>query len=571
MTDYNFKSFKYNEGKENNRMLVVIACSMLFLTIWGSIFSPNKEELEKMKQDSKQIELEKAKDTISNVELKNKQQQNVREKKEVFLENENVIFGIDVNNNKISYLKLKNYKKHEIDEQNVILLDNDHFIDSGFISNISKDEVKWNLKSKNGNKIAVYGEKNGFVFESIYTIKDNFLIENEQKITNNSGSDTKIKFYTRISLKDTKDRIENSYAFRGIVSNCNEDIKEINYDKMNKIQNFEQSCIKNNWIALSDQYWLTAIISNEDIEQKQGMHYNNNNEKYQVDISNRTETISNKNTITKKNFLYVGPKSIDNINKLQQDYNIDRFDKTIDFGIFYFIAKPLLTILKKLYHLSGNFGISIILLTILVRMIIFPLANRSYKEATKMQSISGELKIIREKYKNDNKAMQTAMYSLYKDKGINPTSAIWPMLLQIPILFALYKVLIISIEMRDTSFLWIKDLSTKDPTSFLNLFGLLPFEAPSFLHIGILPCIMGITMFIQQKITPQANMDKTQQKMMLLMPLIFLVMFSGMPAGLILYWSCSNIFTIIQQTIIVKVYSSDNNNNYSYKRKIRNN
>ena len=534
MTDYNFKSFKYNEGKENNRMLVVIACSMLFLTIWGSIFSPNKEELEKMKQDSKQIELEKAKDTISNVELKNKQQQNVREKKEVFLENENVIFGIDVNNNKISYLKLKNYKKHEIDEQNVILLDNDHFIDSGFISNISKDEVKWNLKSKNGNKIAVYGEKNGFVFESIYTIKDNFLIENEQKITNNSGSDTKIKFYTRISLKDTKDRIENSYAFRGIVSNCNEDIKEINYDKMNKIQNFEQSCIKNNWIALSDQYWLTAIISNEDIEQKQGMHYNNNNEKYQVDISNRTETISNKNTITKKNFLYIGPKSIDNINKLQQDYNIDRFDKTIDFGIFYFIAKPLLTILKKLYHLSGNFGISIILLTILVRMIIFPLANRSYKEATKMQSISGELKIIREKYKNDNKAMQTAMYSLYKDKGINPTSAIWPMLLQIPILFALYKVLIISIEMRDTSFLWIKDLSTKDPTSFLNLFGLLPFEAPSFLHIGILPCIMGITMFIQQKITPQANMDKTQQKMMLLMPLIFLVMFSGMPAGLIL-------------------------------------
>lgn len=566
---YNFHNFNQNKETSSNKMLITIAVSMIFLTIWSNFFSPSKEELEQMKREkTTDIKVEQNENFIkinnnSKVFTKNK------EKKQVFIENDIVKIGIDTNNNNISYLKLKEYKKHEKSNDNVLLLDDEHFIDSGFIGNFSKNDIKWQLKKRNDNNIIIYGEKDGFIFENNYILKDNYIIEVEQKVINKTGQLQKIKSYTRASLKDTKDRIENSYAFRGLVLNCNNEIQEKSFDNIKKLTSSEQPCEGNNWISLSDQYWLTSIIQTDNnTNTKQGVRYNSSNDKYQIDVSSEVTKINNNEEISNKVILYIGPKNIDTLNKVKEKYNIDRFDKTIDFGLFYFIAKPLLIMIKKLYSISGNFGIAIILMTILIRMIIFPLANRSYKATAKIKAISPELKELQEKYKNDRKALQMATYDLYKRKGINPGSAIFPILLQIPILFALYKVLIISIEMRDAPFMWIKDLSTKDPTSFINLFGLLPFEAPSFLQIGILPCIMGITMFIQQKITPQATMDKSQQMIMLFMPLIFLIMFSGMPAGLILYWSCSNIFTIIQQSVIMYL-AKDNNSSYFKIRKYK--
>ena len=197
---------------------------------------------------------------------------------------------------------------------------------------------------------------------------------------------------------------------------------------------------------------------------------------------------------------------------------------------------------------------AIILLTILVRMIIFPLANRSYKATARMKNVAPKLKELKETYANDRRALQMATYELYKQENINPMSAIVPMLFQIPVFFALYKVLVISIEMRDAPFIgWIVDLSSKDPTSIFNLFGLLPYEVPQFLQIGVLPIFMGLTMFVQQLMTPMPQMDKSQQKIFKWMPIILTFILAPMPAGLVLYWSCSNIFTIIQQSVIFKL------------------
>jgi YidC/Oxa1 family membrane protein insertase len=304
---------------------------------------------------------------------------------------------------------------------------------------------------------------------------------------------------------------------------------------------------------MSDQYWISAIISQNQINQTQGIRYNSDTNRYQIDISNENKYLAKNEVLVDKVIVFLGVKNLDLLTNITNKYNIDRFEKTIDFGVFYFISKPMLVILKKLYNISQNFGIAIILLTILVRLIIFPLAHRSYKAAADIKKISPKLKVLQEQYKDDRKALQMATYDLYKQEKINPASAIFPMLLQIPIFFALYKVLTISIEMRDAPFLWIKDLSAKDPTSFINAFGLLPFEAPSFLQIGALPCLMGLTMFIQQKMTPTMVVDKAQKRMMSLMPVIFLLMFSGMPAGLVLYWTFSNVFTIIQQAFILKL------------------
>ena len=275
---------------------------------------------------------------------------------------------------------------------------------------------------------------------------------------------------------------------------------------------------------------------------------------YQIDFLNAEKSVAKGQTFKSESVIFVGPKRLEHLQYVADKYKIQKFDKAIDFGMFYFISKPLLIILKKLYALSGNFGVAIILLTILVRMIIFPLANRSYKATARMKNVAPKLKELKETYANDRRALQMATYELYKQENINPMSAIVPMLFQIPVFFALYKVLVISIEMRDAPFVgWIVDLSSKDPTSIFNLFGLLPYEVPQFLQIGVLPIFMGLTMFVQQLMTPMPQMDKSQQKIFKWMPIILTFILAPMPAGLVLYWSCSNIFTIIQQSVIFKL------------------
>ena len=590
MTRYNFQNFNVNKEKDN-KMLVAIAISMLFLTAWSVFFTPNEDELKKLQnqkveKQENDMQIGISSDVVANENgikgvgkdvIEKKKANN--EKKLVFVENGFVKLAVDVNSNRLSYLMLKRYDSHKGNSgdgkknEKVILLDDEHFVESGYIANINRRDIKWrfvdvvnstrqnaknNSDKKRGDTIIVSGEKDGFIFTTKYRLTDKYVVEIESGFQNKTGIARKIRYYSRVSSVDTKDRIENSYAFRGIVSNCEKDIRETNYEDIKKNLSNEDPCVGNNWLAMSDQYWLTALISNSNKQQTQGVRFNNNEKKYQIDISSEERLVENNENVEDKVVVFVGAKNVEELTAVASKYNAELFEKTIDFGLFYFIAKPLLIILKKLNNITGNFGVAIILLTIIVRLIIFPLANRSYKATAKMKTVAKPLEELKKQYKDDRKGLQIATYELYKQYGVNPGSAILPMMLQIPVFFALYKVLVISIEMRDSSFLWVKDLSSQDPTSIFNLFGLLSFPAPEFFHLGLLPLLMGITMLLQQVMTPIAGMDKTQKKMMLIMPLIFMFMFSGMPAGLILYWCCSNIFTIFQQAVILHNTPSSN-------------
>ena len=590
MTRYNFQNFNLNKEKDN-KMLVAIAVSMLFLTAWSMLFAPSEDELKKLQnqkveKQENDMQIGISSDIAANEngikgvgkDVVEKKKTN-NEKKLVFVENDFVKLAVDVNSNRLSYLMLKRYDSHKGNSgdgkknEKVILLDDEHFVESGYIANINRKDIKWRLvevvnsarqntedksDKKRGDAIIVSGEKDGFIFTTKYRLTDKYVVEIESGFQNKTGIARKVRYYSRVSSIDTKDRIENSYAFRGIVSNCEKDIRETNYEDIKKNLSNEHPCVGNNWLSMSDQYWLTALISNSNKQQTQGVRFSNNEKKYQIDISSEERLVENNENVEDKVVVFVGAKNVEELTAVASKYNAELFEKTIDFGLFYFIAKPLLIILKKLNNITGNFGVAIILLTIIVRLIIFPLANRSYKATAKMKTIAKPLEELKKQYKDDRKGLQIATYELYKQYGVNPGSAILPMMLQIPVFFALYKVLVIAIEMRDSSFLWIKDLSSQDPTSIFNLFGLLSFPAPEFFHLGLLPLLMGITMLLQQVMTPMAGMDKTQKKMMLIMPLIFMFMFSGMPAGLILYWCCSNIFTIFQQAVILHNTPSSN-------------
>ena len=265
---------------------------------------------------------------------------------------------------------------------------------------------------------------------------------------------------------------------------------------------------------------------------------------------------SRPNTVIENNIQsLIGAKEIELINKYQEDLKIEKLDLIVNFGNLYFVVKPMWFILSYIYKSVGNYGYAIILMTILVRLVFFPLNQYSMKSMGKMRKLGPEIENIKAKYKDDKQQQQKEMMKLYKVNKINPASSCFPILVQIPIFFSIYKLLLLDVDMRHSNFIWIwEDLSAKDPTSFLNLFGLLNFQVPSFLEVGILPILMGGSMWLQMKLSPQPSgndeMQKVQKKIFAFLPLFLTFILAPFAAGLVLYWCVTNILTIVQQWII---------------------
>ena len=555
---YDFGNFSASSGAtENKKLLVATVLSISLLFVWNLFTAPSEEELARLSEQKKisNVNVGTGDATVEGGGIK----KTTRKKKEVFLKNSDAHVGFDVNNNRITFFALNGYKQHEGSLKNVILLDEDHFVESGWLGDVKNDDIDWKLKSKADDKVVVAGEYKGLTFETNYVLLENYVIEVKQKVFNSSSKDVMISNYSRISEASTVNRIENASAFRGVLLVNDGNIHEFDYGKIASNTVDARSESAGGWIGFSDQYWITALADKSNT----GTSYSakkskRSNETFQVDFHEELVALEKGKTLEKSSLVVVAPKKLELLQNIGEKHNLLKFDKAIDFGMFYFLSKPLLIILKRLFTISGNFGVAIILLTILVRMIIFPLANRSYRTMIMMKKIAPQMNEIKQQYANDKKAMQTATYQLYKDNHINPMSAIIPLLLQIPIFFALYKVLVISIEMRDACFIgWIVDLSSKDPSSIFNLFGLLNFPVPSVLQIGLLPCLMGLTMFIQQLFNPPTGLDPAQTRIIKFLPLILTIMFASMPAGLVLYWSCSNVFTIFQQVLLSKVLNRE--------------
>jgi len=300
---------------------------------------------------------------------------------------------------------------------------------------------------------------------------------------------------------------------------------------------------------------MTVLIPDQDaaLSQSQITRRVTNGEVYRVNYVQNWNAVPAAGFHSSTSRLFAGAKIVGAINSYTDRFAIDKFDLTIDWGWFWFLTKPIFATVHYLYEATGNFGVAILLMTVILKLFLFPLANKSYVSMAHMKRAQPKIKKLQERYPDDKAKMQQEMMALYKEEKINPMAGCLPLIPQMFIFFALYKVLYVTIEMRHQPFIgWIKDLSVADPLTPVNLFGLLPFDPPSLIAVGVLPILMGISMWLQQKMTPQTSMDPTQQKIMGMLPLIFTFVMAQFSAGLVLYWTWNNILTIGQQWLIMR-------------------
>jgi len=328
----------------------------------------------------------------------------------------------------------------------------------------------------------------------------------------------------------------------------NEELKEDDYDDIKDKKIVREA--NKGWLGITDKYWMTALVPKQGENFTSKFLYKNGFKANYILNSPTTVKPSSNNSNDVR--LFVAAKEVETIDAYAANENIEKLDLVIDWGWFYFFTKPLFFVIDYLFKFSGNFGIAIVLITISIRLLFFPLANYSFRSMAKMKALQPEMVRLKDVHKDDKMKLQQEMMSLYKKEKVNPASGCLPVIIQIPFFFAIYKMLFISLEMRHQPFFgWIKDLSAQDPTSLFNIFGLIPWNPPSFLIIGIWPILMGASMWVQQKLNP-APTDPIQAKIFAFFPLFLTIILASFPSGLVVYWTVNNILTIAQQWIIMK-------------------
>ncbi|MDX2074004.1 MAG: membrane protein insertase YidC [Alphaproteobacteria bacterium] len=401
----------------------------------------------------------------------------------------------------------------------------------------------------------------GVTFVITVTLDDSYMFSIEQRVENHSSSSIHVIPYGYINRAGSPDgNMQNMILHEGPMGVVEGALKEIPYgelkDKGN--QSFEGS---NGWLGITDKYWLAALVPTVSgpFKSTYSTYQKNSIDRFQVDYLADGELIDAGKSATSSTRLFAGAKEIDILDSYEAGKKgppVPLFDRAVDFGMLYFLTKPLFLLLNFFYKLVGNFGVAIVLLTIVVKLCLFPLANAGYKSAAQMRRLQPEMGKLKEQHADDRINFQKELMALYKREKVNPASGCLPLLIQMPVFFALYKVLFVTIEMRHAPFFgWIKDLSAMDPSNVFTLFGLVPWAPPHFLHLGILPIVMCATMVIQMRQQPTPA-DPVQAKVIKFMPYMFLFMFASFPAGLVIYWICSNTLSIIQQHIITKKHGS---------------
>ena len=442
--------------------------------------------------------------------------------------------------------------------------ENAYFAEIGWISNFSNvklpnNETLWNSDSeilspeKPVNLFWV--NEDGVKFLVNITLDENYLFTIEQTIINSSNKELLVQSYGLINRKYTTVEKAVNILHQGPIGCINENLKEYSYDDIKNKKSEKFAASKVDWIGITDKYWLSSLIPDKSKNYSSNFNYavKQGAERYQVDFISPVQRIKSGENFSIKGRLFAGAKKVDLLDKYEKQYNIKLFDRAIDFGWFYIITKPVFYAMNFFYSYVGNFGISILIVTVIIKLLMFTLANKSYISMKKMKNLQPKIDRIKNLYADDKARLNQEIMALYKKEKVNPVAGCLPIFVQIPVFFSIYKVLYVTIEMRQAPFYgWIKDLSAPDPTTIFNLFGLLPFSPPSFLIIGAWPILMAVTMFLQQRMSPEPT-DPVQAQVMKFMPLIFLIMFSSFPVGLLIYWSWNNILSIIQQYYINKL------------------
>ena len=391
----------------------------------------------------------------------------------------------------------------------------------------------------------------GLVFTRTISVDPNYMFTVRDSVRNTGAAPVKLLPYGLISRTGTPHVAGYYILFEGLIGYVDGALQEVKYSSLGPDKPLDYHS-NGGWLGFTDKYWLTALIppQNEAVTARFTHTVDDGVDRYQTDYLGPEVTIAPDGTGETSARFFAGAKEV-NLLDAYEAAGIPLFDHAIDFGWFYFLTKPIFLILQFFDKVLGNFGVAILLLTLCVKLIFFPLANKSYNAMSKMKLLQPEIQKLRERFPDDKARQQQEMMALYKRVGANPLAGCLPIVIQIPVFFALYKVLFVTIEMRHAPFFgWIHDLSAPDPTSFANLFGLLPFTPPAFVMIGAWPRIMGLTMFLQQKLNPQP-VDPVQARMFMLLPIIFTYMLAAFPAGLVIYWAWNNLLSIAQQWAIM--------------------
>jgi YidC/Oxa1 family membrane protein insertase len=414
-----------------------------------------------------------------------------------------------------------------------------------------------------------YDNGQGLVFRRTIAIDDKSMFTVKNTVENKGAAPVTLHPYSLVSRHGKPHTLGYYVLHEGFTGVLGEQgLQEYTYDTLAKEgpiqgQNTRGKVWDNvtgGFVGITDKYWAAAAIPDQGqayqgsfTERDQGAA-----KVYQANVLGGPQTIAPGASADNTQRLFAGAKEVRVVDGYKDSLGIKNFDLLIDWGWFYFITKPLFNVIDFFYHLVGNFGVSILIVTVLLKLLFFPLANRSYRSMAKMKAVQPEMIAIRERYADDKMKQQQALMELYKKEKINPVAGCWPVLIQIPVFFALYKVLFVTIEMRHAPFFgWIKDLAAPDPTSVFNLFGLLPYDPGAvpvighFLMLGVWPLIMGFTMWLQMKMNPEPP-DPVQKQVFSWMPLIFMFMLGSFPAGLVIYWAWNNLLSVTQQYFIMK-------------------
>ena len=545
--------------------VAAIALSSAVIVLYSLFFVPEQPSKNQNLIEKNQIEQNTDTPSLDKKEviIKISREEALKESKRIQFENKNVIGSISLKGAAIDDLTFKDYNTSLENDEKVTLLgprniENGYLIESGFITNdknidIPNSDSIWsivgNKKLTNESPVKLsWANNQGITFEKEISLDNKYLFTIKQSVINSTNKRYDFYSYGQIIRNKIPD-ISNFYILHeGLIAHLGDELIEEDYDDIQE-KKFTKTARKG-WLGIGDKYWITSLIPPQNKEFKTTFDYKN---KFRANfVATEPLELSENSKIVEELQIIVAAKRVDVIDGYAASLNIEKFDLAIDWGFLYFITRPLFTAIDYFFKIFGNYGLAIIAVTVCIRLVFFPLANFSFRSMAKMKALQPEQARLKELYKDDKMKLQQATMALFKKEKVNPMSGCLPILVQIPVFFALYKVLFVTIEMRQMPFYgWIHDLSERDPTSLFNLFGLLPYDVPSFLMIGAWPIAMGLSMFVQQKINP-APTDPMQAKIFMFFPLFLTVILAPFPSGLVIYWTINNILTMAQQIFIMK-------------------
>ena len=552
---------------DNKNVFVAIALSMSVLLFWAAFFETPKQTNQSPSQNKETIKNENniTPSIESNFKVKTiSREESIQKTKRIKIENNNIIGSLSLKGSLIDDISFKNHKQNLKNKKNVEFLNpaetkDGFYAETGWTSINNKIKVPnkntvWNVigndtLTQNDPVTLEWNNGEGLIFKKQINLDDKFLFKISQQVQNNTNKSVDLYPFAQLTRNKIPDDIQNFYiSHEGFIGVFNEELKEDDYDDIEEKKIVREA--NEGWLGITDKFWVMALVPPKGENFKSTFLYNKS---FRANyILNSPTTINPSSNGSNELKLFVAAKEVETIDNYAANENINKFDLVIDWGWFYFFTKPLFFVIDYLFKYSGNFGLAIVIITIAIRLIFFPLANYSFRSMAKMKAVQPEMMRLKELHKEDKVKLQQEMMSLYRKEKINPASGCLPILIQIPFFFAIYKMLFISLEMRHQPFFgWIKDLSDKDPTTIFNLFGLIPWDPPSFLIIGIWPILMGVSMWVQQKLNP-APADPIQAKIFAFFPIFLTIILASFPAGLVVYWTINNILTIAQQWVIMR-------------------